>query len=238
MSLMTLHLSSRQLYMGSKQRPALFTAAVGVDWHPSGSVCFDLLCSWRSGKVALAVLGACGLARQSQTPPGSEKHENNTKISRSAVSPAFAFPRHAGRMHVGRKRMNLRCWSEVAIGVADLLKHSAIRKMSHSLVGGKSAECFSVPSSMLQILRCRCAAASLTTSPIHRCSSDVVDDVWFATFAGPLCRTRCFRCPSSGSIVSIINRAINPNQPYTLSARYKLWTQAPQSLSELFKLPM
>ena len=54
LSLIMLHLSRRLLYMAPKQRQDLFTTAGGAGWKPGGSVCFDLLSYWRSGKVDLA----------------------------------------------------------------------------------------------------------------------------------------------------------------------------------------
>ena len=100
-----LHLSSRQLYMGPKQRPDVFTPAVDAAWNPGGSVCFDLPSSWRSGKVDLALPRRL---RGGEVPSseGTRKERENQQISSPQPS---LFNLHAASMQVGCRRLSLRC---------------------------------------------------------------------------------------------------------------------------------
>jgi hypothetical protein len=53
------------------------------------------------------------------------------------------------------------------------------------------------------------------TAPTHRCSSDVVDDGWFATLRA-LMQDELFQMSSSRSIVCTTDPTINPKQPILL----------------------
>jgi hypothetical protein len=112
MSLMLLHLGSRQLYMGPKQRPDLFTTAAGADWDRGGSVCFDLLSSWRRGKFGLAFLGggACGWRAQRDA-----QRQNNTKSTRKSAD--RLAPRHSLFLC-----MHLSCTPDAEAASCDVLR--------------------------------------------------------------------------------------------------------------------
>ena len=77
-------------------------------------MCFDLPERWRSGKVALASVGACGPGKI----PSIEEREKNAKISRSSL-PSLLFSTsctsHAGWMH--KKLLERLC--DVSIGGVD-----------------------------------------------------------------------------------------------------------------------
>jgi hypothetical protein len=118
MSLIMLHLSSRQLYIWPPPNivKTLFTTAAGADWEAGGGVCFDCPSCWRSGKSGL---GFDGRLRGWQKIPSIEEREKNAKISRSSVSSLLfstSCTSHAERLH--QKLLEGLC--DVFIGGVDL----------------------------------------------------------------------------------------------------------------------
>jgi hypothetical protein len=127
MSLMLLHLGSRQLYMGPKQRPVLFTTAAGADWDRGGSVCFDLLSSWRRGKFGLAFLGGALVGGEHSEMPSAritrKARENQQTGWPPAILCSSACTSHARPMQKQQAAM----FCEGVIGGRRLLKRSATR---------------------------------------------------------------------------------------------------------------
>jgi hypothetical protein len=131
MSLMTLHLGSRQLYMGPKHRQDLFTTAAAADWNRAAacvSICSRagalVKWTWRSWALARWHAGQQGGSRAAGRQQGSraagpawQEHEKNAKISRPCKVAAFhlfRFMHHAPCMSGMQRRGSLR-WGGCAV---------------------------------------------------------------------------------------------------------------------------